>query len=84
MRGENVDEKVYKYRKRHPCCNYYKYLKLEVPPVYCVSSYYNCKAKDKIIHCIYPLPARRLPSLRWGMNCVPRFFCKLLDNGQTM
>ena len=53
MRGESVDEKVYEYRKRHPCCNYCKYLKLEVPPVYCVSSYYNCKAKDKIIHCIY-------------------------------
>ena len=53
MRGENVDEKVYKYRKRHPCCNYCKYLKLEVPPVDCVSSYYDCKAKDRIIHCIH-------------------------------
>ena len=48
-----MDEKVYEYRKRHPCCNYCKYLKLEVPPVYCVSSYYNCKAKDRIIHFIY-------------------------------
>lgn len=53
MRGENVDEKVYKYRKRHPCCIYCKYLKLEVPPVDCAPDYYNCEAKDKIIHCIY-------------------------------
>ena len=52
-KGVIMDEKVYKYRKRHPCCNYCKYLKLEVPPVYCVSSYYNCEAKDKIIYFIY-------------------------------
>lgn len=50
-----MDEKIYKYRKRHPCCNYCKHLKLEVPPVDCVSDFYLCKAKDKIIHCIYML-----------------------------
>ena len=48
-----MDKKVYKYRKRHPCCNYCKYLKLKVPPVDCVSSYYICEAKDKMIYFIY-------------------------------
>ena len=45
-----MDEKVYKYRKRHPCCNYCKYLELVVPPYNIVSDYYKCQAKDKIIH----------------------------------
>ena len=48
-----MDEKVYKYRKRHPCCNYCKYLKCEVPLVDCFPFYYDCKAKDKIINFVY-------------------------------
>ena len=46
-----MDDKVYKYRKRHPCCNYCKYLKLRTPIIPHVSDYYECEAKDKIIRC---------------------------------
>ena len=50
MRCENVDEKVYKYRKRHTCCNYCKYLEFVMPPYNIAPDYYKCQAKDKIIY----------------------------------
>ena len=49
-----MDEKVLAYRKKYKKCKYCKYLKLIIPGISLISSYYKCTAKDEIIRDSFP------------------------------
>ena len=67
-----MDEKVLNYRKKHPKCNYCKWLKYISISSLPMTDFYKCKAKDKIIKDYLP-----------DMTKVPRWFCTCYEVDET-